>query len=155
MGMKMRGLLTLTIALGAGLSACAGGGSVFRDRSDLVAEPAACQAMRFDVYFDDGSARLTSAARQAIGLAATQLQGCGIAQVRVLGLADARGASEANMTLSQRRARAVAEALRAAGWPEPAFDLAAAGDEGALTETGAREPLRRRVEVLVETAPPR
>lgn len=142
-------------AIGLGLSGCAVADGVFRDRSELVTDPSLCSAKRFDIYFDDGSARLTMAAREAIGMTATQLQGCDISRVTVVGLADATGASEANMTLSQRRARAVAEALRAAGWPSPAFDVAAAGDEGSVAETGVREPLRRRTEVLVEAAPAR
>lgn len=137
------------------MAGCAVTEGVFRDRSELVAEPSACSAKRFDIYFDDGSARLTMAAREAIGMTATQLQGCDISRVTVVGLADATGASEANMTLSQRRARAVAEALGAAGWPNPAFDVTAGGDEGSVAESGVREPLRRRTEVLVEAAPVR
>jgi outer membrane protein OmpA-like peptidoglycan-associated protein len=139
----------------AGLAGCTLSDGVFRDRSALVTEPSACSAKRFDIYFDDGSARLTMAAREAIGLTATQLQGCEIQHVRVVGLADASGASQSNMTLSQRRARAVAEALGAAGWPNPAFDVTAGGDEGSVAESGVREPLRRRTEVLVEAAPAR
>ena len=122
-------------------------------RSDIVAEPSACMAKRFEVYFDEGQARLTETARQAIGLTATQLQGCRIEKVQVIGLADASGAANANQSLSERRAVAVAEALRAAGWPEPAFDVGAVGDEGATTASGVNEPMRRRTEVLVEASP--
>ena len=122
-------------------------------RSDLVAEPTACMAKRFEVYFAEGEARLTEAARQAIGLTATQLQGCAIDKVQVIGLADASGGTTANQSLSERRAVAVAEALAAAGWPAPAFDVGAVGDEGATTASGANEPMRRRTEVLVEASP--
>ena len=48
------------------------------------------------------------------------------------------------------RALAVAEALEAAGWPAPAFELGAVGDAGATTAAGTNEPLRRRTEVVVE-----
>lgn len=121
-------------------------------RSDLVAEPTACIAKRFEVYFAEGEARLTDVARQAIGLTATQLQGCRIDKVQVIGLADASGGATANQSLSERRAVAVAEALAAAGWPAPAFDVGGVGDEGA-TSAGVNEPMRRRTEVLVEASP--
>lgn len=121
-------------------------------RSDIVAEPSACQAKRFEVYFAEGEARLTDVARQAIGLTATQLQGCRIDKVQVIGLADASGRANANQTLSERRAIAVAEALEAAGWPAPAFDVGGVGADGATT-AGVNEPMRRRTEVLVEASP--
>lgn len=122
-------------------------------RSDIVAEPSPCTAQRFEVYFAEGEARLTDAARQAIGLTATQLQGCAIRKVQVIGLADASGAASANQGLSERRAAAVVDALAAAGWPAPAFEVSGAGDAGAVTASGASEPLRRRTEVLVDAAP--
>lgn len=134
------------------LAGC-GGNPMFRDRADLVAERSPCGPKSFEVYFADGEARLTNPALQAIGLTATQLQGCDIRRVRVTGLADATGTEAVNMTLSQRRAMAVAEALVAAGWPTPAFEVEAAGETGAVDASGAREPMRRRTEVLVEAAP--
>jgi len=135
----------------AGLSGC--GITGFMDREAVVTEPSPCVTKRFEIYFADSEARLTESARRAIGLEAAQLQGCDIRRVQVLGLADARGGATANLTLSEHRAQAVAEALTAAGWPAPAFDVDAAGDEGAVTEAGWREPMRRRTEVLVEAVP--
>lgn len=143
-----RSIVFLGLLLAAGCSS-----NPWRDREALVAEPAVCAAKRFEVYFADGQARLTDAARQMIGLTATQLQGCKINRVQVTGLADATGGATANLNLSQQRAQAVAEALTAAGWPAPAFDVAGVGDEGATTATGAREPMRRRTEVLVDASP--
>lgn len=122
-------------------------------RSDIVSEPSACTAKRFEVYFAENEARLTDTARQAIGLTATQLQGCAIRKVQVIGLADATGVASANQGLSERRAAVVADALAAAGWPAPAFEVGGAGDQGAVTASGASEPLRRRTEVLVDAAP--
>lgn len=122
-------------------------------RADLVAEPSVCTPQRFDIYFREGEAGLTDAARHAIGMTATQLQGCDIRRVEVLGLADASGSAAANLDLSQRRAQAVTKALEAAGWPVPAFSLAAAGDAGAVTADGSAELMRRRTEVLVDAAP--
>ena len=139
--------------LGAGLvlAGCAMTGGP--ERSDLVTEPQACAPQRFEVYFRDSEAGLTDAARQAISLTAEQLQGCQIRGVNVIGLADARGGQNANLELSERRALAVVEALEAAGWPAPAFSPGAEGDLGAVTADGAREPMRRRTEVLVDAGP--
>ncbi len=122
-------------------------------RDELVAGTSPCAPQRFEVYFAEGQAGLTQAALQAVGLHATRLQGCDIRRVRVIGLADPTGHAEANLDLSERRALAVTEALAAAGWPAPAFQLGAAGESGAVTAAGAVEPMRRRTEVLVEAAP--
>ena len=144
----------LTVILGAALAVagCALTPGV-RDRSAVVVEPNACTPQRFDVYFRDGEAGLTDAARHAIGLTATQLQGCEIRKVNVIGLTDARGGPTANLDLSERRALAVTEALEAAGWPSPVFSLIVAGESGSVTADGASEPMRRRTEVLVDAAP--
>lgn len=150
----MKRLIGLAGLAGAvGLSGC--GVSAFMDRSSVVTEPSPCSAKRFEVYFADSEARLTESARQAIGMTAAQLQGCDIRKVQVLGLSDARGGATANQDLSERRAMAVAEALTAAGWPAPVFEVDAVGDEGAVTDTGVREPMRRRTEVLIDAAPRR
>lgn len=146
---RLAGFAGLVLAMG--LSGC--GMTRFMDRSAVVAEPSSCTARRFEVYFADSEARLTEPARQTIGLTATQLQGCDIRKVRVLGLADARGGATANQSLSERRAQAVAEALTAAGWPAPVFEVDAGGEQGAVTDTGVREPMRRRTEVLIDAAP--
>ena len=144
--------------IGAGVVALAGlagacSGNPFTQPKPLVATPSACGTQKFDVYFADSQAGLTPAARQAISLTATALQTCEIRSVRVTGLADARGGAAANLSLSQRRAQAVAEALTAAGWPSPVFDVAAAGSEGATDAAGVAEPLRRRTEVVVDAVP--
>ncbi len=123
------------------------------DRDALVTTPGACATRRFDIYFNEKADRLTSPALEAIGLTATQLQGCRITSVKVLGLASGTGAADTNQDLSERRALAVAEALTAAGWPAPAFEISAAGDTGAVSPDGVQEPLRRRTEVLVEAVP--
>lgn len=139
------------IGLAALVAGCAG--PEYMNRADVVTEPSPCTAKRFEIYFADGEARLTEPARQTIGMTAAQLQSCDIRKVQVLGLSDARGGSGANQSLSERRAMAVAEALTAAGWPAPAFDVEAAGEEGSVSGSGVREPMRRRTEVLVEAAP--
>ena len=136
-----------------GALAVAGCAATPLERSDLVAEPSVCAPQRFDVYFRDSEAGLTDAARHAISLTATQLQGCDIRKVEVVGLADARGGPTANLDLSERRALAVKEALEAAGWPAPVFSLVVAGESGSTTPGGVSEPMRRRTVVVVDAAP--
>lgn len=149
--MTMKSTIMAAGAAAVALAGCSTMSAPSRDA--LVAEPSACAAKRFDIYFAEDQAQLTDAARTAIGLEATQLQGCRINAVRVLGLSSSTGSADANMALSEQRAVAVAEALVAAGWPTPAFELEAAGAQGATTASGVAEPLRRRTEVLVEAAP--
>jgi peptidoglycan-associated lipoprotein len=149
----MMGAVAAAGLSGLGLAGCSSTKGMFMDRTEVVAAPSVCAPMKFEIYFADSEARLTQPARQAIGLTATQLQACDIKSVRVVGLADARGGSQMNQTLSQRRAETVAQALTGAGWPAPVFEVSAEGDAGAANEQGVREPLRRRTEVLVEAAP--
>jgi len=126
-------IVVLTAGLGgAGLAGCESAGRFLR-RDQLVAAPPVCASHRFEVYFADGEAGLTPAARHAVTAAAGRLRGCDIQKVRVIGLADARGGDAANLTLSERRAEATARALTEAGWPAPAFELDAAGETGATS----------------------
>ena len=148
-----REILMVAVLAATGLAGCESARRLLH-RDQLVAEPQTCSAKRFEVYFADSEAELTPAARRAIALGVDRLRACDITRVQVIGLADARGGSEANLTLSQRRARTVAQALTAAGWPAPVFELEAAGDVGAASG-GVNEPLRRRTEVLVEAVPRR
>lgn len=141
------------LAFGSLTASCAAVTAPFASRDALVATPDPCADRRFEIYFAEGRAELTAAARSAIDLTADQLQSCEVRHVRVLGLADATGEPRANLTLSERRADVVAEALAAAGWPAPAFELEAGGADGAVTASGASEPLRRRTEVVVHARP--
>ena len=153
--MGRAGMMKGAIAMGllaVGLAGC-GTARGMLDRGPVVAAAPTCTPMKFEIYFADSEARLTEPARQAIGMTATQLQACDIKSVRVIGLADARGGAEANLSLSERRAQAVVEALAGAGWPAPVFDVTAAGEQGAANPDGVSEPLRRRTEVLVEATP--
>jgi len=126
------------------------------DEASAPIEAMRALARRFDGYnaSDLGIIEMSeTSAAQAIALQAGRLAGCEVRRVRVLGLADATGTPEANLTLSQRRARETAEALAAAGLPAPVFDVAAAGDAGAVTADGADQPLRRRAEVVIDARP--
>ncbi|WP_428153612.1 OmpA family protein [Brevundimonas sp.] len=143
---RSTGLAMLAMGL---LAACA----PTPKRTALVVGESPCVSGRFDVYFVENQAKLTDAASLLLRTAAEKAKECNVKHVRVLGLADATGTVEANLSLSQRRARAVAEALTQAGMPAPAFEVNAAGDAGAVNASGADELLRRRAEVFIETSP--
>ena len=150
----MRLHVVLAFAALAALAACAEttqkywkGGSAF------VAVPTACNDNHFPVYFAEGSDKLTDPARQVIDAKAQEMKVCGVHEVRVIGLADATGTPEANLTLSQKRARRVAEALEASGFPKPIFAVRAEGAHGAVRWNGQEEPVRHRVEVYLSVGP--
>lgn len=135
------------------LAGCAVRDRLWRDRAELVVERQPCVATTISVYFEEGRARLTPPARALIRETAAGLGGCHVPRVRVIGLADATGGAARNLALSDARARAVAEAFADEGWPAPLFETVAAGDVGAVRADGAAEPVRRRVEIVIEAVP--
>jgi len=147
----MRGWAFLATA--AAVAALAGCQTWPKTRADLVRSDSLCVDSQFTVYFNEGSNRLTRPAVQMISETGSALKGCAVSHARVVGLADATGTPEANRTLSQRRAAAVADALRRQGIPSPQFELAAAGEDGAMTADGREAPVRRRAEVFLTVTP--
>ncbi len=148
----MKRLSIAVVGVAMTVSAC-GSGGLFRDRSELIADTAGCTEQRLDIYFEEGEARIARPAQEMIALTGERLQGCRIEGVDVIGLASSTGDAASNLTLSERRARTVADALIAAGWPSPTFTLSAAGDAGATTDGGLAEPLRRRTEIVIHARP--
>lgn len=148
--MRIWSLGILAMAATAGLAACQTGP---RTRADLVMSENPCVDSRFVVYFNEGSNRLTRPAAQLIAETGKGLKDCSVIHARVVGLADATGTPEANRTLSQRRAAAVADALRRQGIPSPQFELAGIGEDGAMTADGREAPVRRQAEVFLTVTP--
>ncbi len=142
------------ISLTATLGACASGPT---GRAAIERPAAVCQPTSASLYFDQNSTQVTREAAAVLRGAAAQAKGCRIDGVRVLGLADAAGASADNLALSKARATAVTGALRKAGLPQAVFDVAAAGDAGAVNRQGEAAPLRRRVDIqiAISNPPPR
>jgi outer membrane protein OmpA-like peptidoglycan-associated protein len=141
------------VALVATLSACAQTGG-FMERHWHTAQPArACADSSFVVYFDEGSDQLSQPARQLIRETTKVYRACNVIKVRVVGLADATGAPEANLSLSQKRARRVAAELVREHLPSPSFDVVAGGDAGAMRSDGREDPMRRRAEVFLTIKP--
>lgn len=139
------------ILAGAALSGLALGGcaamSGLETRARVASNPS-CTDFFFQIYFAKDSAELSKPAAQVVAHAGRHINGCAVAQVEVLGLADATGTPEANLDLSHQRARTVAQALIRAGLPTPVFHLNAIGDAGAVKD-GVSTPVRRRAFVYI------
>ncbi|HEX2558892.1 OmpA family protein [Phenylobacterium sp.] len=146
--MKAYQLVAASALASIAMAGCAGFGG--RDR--LVKAPPRCEETAVQVYFDAGSHELTDESRTMLAQAASETAGCAVDRVVVMGLADAEGGPNANLELSKRRAQAVTAALAAVKLPAAEFRLAAAGEAGAVTAAGT-EPLRRRVDVILQMRP--
>jgi outer membrane protein OmpA-like peptidoglycan-associated protein len=81
------------------------------------------------------------------------LAGCRIEHVRIVGLADATGDEQANIEVSEKRTRSIADALEAGGWPRSQFELVAVGERGAVVN-GIEAPMRRRANISVKASAP-
>ena len=146
MGLEMKALIVVAVSAGL-LAGCATAG---KTRDSIVKAAPACEDVTVQVYFEADSAEVTKEGKAVLGQAAGLAKGCTVDRVRVLGLADAVGAPDANLELSKKRAAAVTRALADTGLPAAEFDLAAAGQAGAVTTDGEARPLRRRADVTVE-----
>ncbi len=153
--MNKAGVWIAAAAIGATMTGCATGPWP-KSRSQIEALPAACDDFSVSIYFDRDSAAITREARQALRGAADLAKGCTAKNVHVVGLADAVGAPDANLALSQRRASEVTAALAKVGFRQVSFEVSAAGDAGAITRDGEARPLRRRADVRIDLeAPPK
>lgn len=144
MGGASKGLAVLAVA-SLGLAAC---GHIPMPGGPKPAGVAnLCEDFTVSIYFDEGAFRLTREGRAVLDSAAGRARGCTIGTVQVVGLADAVGAPDANLQLSERRAASVTQALNRLGFKD--VRVAAAGESGAQTMNGADRPLRRRADVVV------
>ena len=152
--MKTLKIAALTAGLLA-LAACAETSGPWRTlKKPVAAAGPGCVGFTSSIYFDQDSADLTPEAKMVLASARGQARGCQVRSVRVVGLADAVGASEANLALSKHRADTVSAALANHGFGKADFDLAAIGDAGATAPSGAAAPLRRRTDIVFDLAPP-
>ena len=115
----------------------------------LILAPPDCVDINFPIYFEPRSAGVTSEAAKLIAIAGQRARGCDVTGITVVGLADARGAPDANLELSRRRAAAVTRELRRRGFTTVEFREKAMGLAGAATAAGDARPLRRRVDVSI------
>ena len=139
-------------ALAVGLGGCA---SMKSARDRIVRAPKVCQDLTVPVYFEANEAEITREGRRVIAASAAQAKGCNVDAVRVLGLADAAGDPLSNLELSKKRAASVADAVQKAGLPAAEFEVAAAGQAGAVNKDGETAPVRRRADVTLKLSKPK
>lgn len=151
LGMKTSAIIAVMIGAGLAVSGCATSPT---SRDQIVATPAACENLTVQIYFEPDSAEVTSEGQAVLNQAALQAKPCKVGRVLVLGLADAVGAPAANLEISKKRAGSVTRALNATGLPAAEFDLAAAGQTGAVDSHGDARLLRRRADITIELTNP-
>lgn len=150
--MTKTAMMTAGLALAVGLSACA---SLQSARDRIVRAPRVCQDLTVPIYFEPNDAGITREGRRVIAASAAQARGCNVDAVRVLGLADAAGDPPSNLELSKKRAASVADAVQRAGLPAAEFEVAAAGQAGAVNRDGEQAPVRRRADVTLKLSKPK
>ena len=113
--------------------------------------PTPHQARSYEVLFALGSAALDAQGRRTIGEAAQAAQTGQDARIEVSGNTDTSGSPAANQALSERRAKAVTDALVRAGVTKDNIAVTAFGDTKPQVPTGPGivEARNRRVEILL------
>ena len=111
--------------------------------------PQTVGALTQAIYFDTGSAALGDDDRAALDEVSSFISQYPISTVVITGFADTQGSAEANQALAQRRAQAVAQALRGLGGPiAGSVSVVAVGEPEGAADSEAN-PENRKVEVLV------
>lgn len=104
------------------------------------------------VYFGHNRSTIAPAQQDRVRAAAADAKGAAAGGVSIVGNADRTGSPAHNMTLSKRRADAVADEMRKQGAPLDGARVSGAGDTNPRKPTprGVREPENRNVEVTIE-----
>ncbi|NKB43756.1 MAG: outer membrane beta-barrel protein [Alphaproteobacteria bacterium] len=114
--------------------------------------PASKLPEQFIVFFDWDKSSLTTTAQNIVKDAQEYADREGAVQITATGHADRSGSSAYNISLSERRARAVRAELIRLGIPENEIVFVWNGEDANLVPTadGVREPQNRRVEIVIE-----
>lgn len=117
-----------------------------------AAAPAAVAARSYLVFFDWDRADLNDRARQIVSEAAQASKRVAETRIELAGHADQSGTVGYNLTLSRKRADAVAGELVRLGVAATSISVTAFGDTKPLvpTKAGEREPQNRRVEIVLK-----
>ena len=104
------------------------------------------EAKEFIVYFPFDQYVLTSEAQAVVSQAADYAKNGNAAHVVVVGHTDTSGSAAYNVRLSERRAKAVADALVGMGVAQSALSVDWKGETmpAVATGDGVKEPLNRR-----------
>ncbi len=113
--------------------------------------PVAYEAREFVVYFPFDQYVLTPEAQQVIAQAADYAKTGNATRVVVVGHADTSGSAAYNVRLSERRAKATADALVGSGLAQTALavDWKGEAEPAVATGDGVKEPLNRRATINI------
>lgn len=113
----------------------------------LAVQPA--RPFSYTLFFTTGTTELTPQSKAALNDVHQKIKGFPAAQVTVVGHTDRVGTSEANDTLSLKRAAAVRNMLVQIGIPGNAIEVVGRGEREPLVQTadGKSEERNRRVEI--------
>jgi OOP family OmpA-OmpF porin len=117
-----------------------------RPQPPAAEQPVPSAAREYRVYFDFDRANVTPEGQQIIDQVA---RSGGSARIELVGKADRAGTEQYNQRLSERRARAVQDALIRTGVPRDRITARAVGETQPPVPTpdGVREPRNRVVEI--------
>lgn len=108
------------------------------------------------VYFALGSARVEGEGIAVVQRMAEDYRQNGRVAVEILANADNKGSQASNRRLTQRRARAVADALVSNGVPRAVIVLRPVGEDEpqVMTPDGVADPLNRYARIIFPVPPP-
>jgi hypothetical protein len=120
------------------------------------AAPPPAAAQPFVVYFDFDKATLTRDGARVVDQAIAAARNGGQPRIQVTGYTDAAGANQYNLTLSTRRADAVADYMVAHGVPAEEIEVGGLGEQPqqAPTPDGVPNAQNRRVVIQVPGGSP-
>jgi OOP family OmpA-OmpF porin len=115
-------------------------------------EPMAVENAKYIVFFDFDKHNLNTGAQSILDAAADEIKKRNLNGVRIVGHTDTSGSQAYNAKLSQKRASAVVEGLKARGIDVGLMSSDSRGENELLVETadGVREPANRRGEITFE-----
>jgi outer membrane protein OmpA-like peptidoglycan-associated protein len=120
-----------------------------------VPQPQPAEAKEFSVYFNAGQATLTPEGSAVVQEAVAAAKQQGATRVSVVGYTDASQGSQDSLLMSERSAKAVADALVAMGVSRSALKVEWKGKADLAVETadGVAEPQNRRVTITLDAQP--
>lgn len=147
--------LTAAVALSV-LAACAQPAQqAAPSRHDAATSGPELAGAWYQIYFDTNSAEINERGRRVVGSAAYVIANTPDTRLTVVGRTDRIGAPPANLVLSERRAKAVRDALIEAGVPPLRIDTDWTGEvrQGAQMQDDATQPRNRVVDITVVKVP--
>ena len=90
------------------------------------------------VFFETNSASLDLQSKNILRELASQMNSNDLTKIQVIGYADSRGDTHSNQKLSQQRARAVMNILKAQGLPVTKMDVMGGGEKNSENHADAR-----------------